>query len=768
VSPAALETSGDRFDGVGASDRDLPPDVENEGAAVLCVDDHPENLSALTAILKPLRIRVVTALGGSRALLALLRDTFAVVLLDVAMPEMNGIEAASIIKSRERTRHTPIIFLTAGEADLEQAKQGYAAGAADYLFKPLDAEVVRAKVSVFVELHRRGEKIARQAALLRDAERRQRELELDELRHRVERRYQHLGDAVSQLVLRARVDGTVDFANKRWVDFTGASLGASTGDGWQRALHPNDAERFVTQWHAAAAGGDAFRAECRLRAASGAYRWFLCEGAPERGPAHAALSGADEGEASAPTSATRDSTLIGLVASFTDVTEQKRIDEERAELLQREHAARLDLESALRRSDLMASAGQVLSRSLDPADVLGGLAGALVEWLATWCVVDRVVAPADGRGAPVLSQIAFAHASEELRPLGAELGRDATPAAESGVASVLAGGEATLCASTDAASLARALGTEQVGVVERLGAVSCMWAPLRVRGEVIGALTLVSRDRAFGPVDLALAIDLAHRAALALDNGRLFAEAQDAIRLREDFVSIASHELRTPLSALQLQVESARVMLRGATPDPVRLLGKLDVAERQVGRLTRLVGELLDVSRIRAGRLELDREDVDLVEVVREVISRFSYEISRSQTAVNVDMPESLVVHVDRLRLDQVITNLLHNALKYGRGRPVEVSLCADGDVTRLHVRDQGIGIAEDDVGRVFGRFERAVSSRSYGGIGVGLYIVDQIVRAHGAAIRVESALGEGSTFVVELPTAATTPDRAAAPAHEP
>jgi signal transduction histidine kinase len=165
-----------------------------------------------------------------------------------------------------------------------------------------------------------------------------------------------------------------------------------------------------------------------------------------------------------------------------------------------------------------------------------------------------------------------------------------------------------------------------------------------------------------------------------------------------------------------------------------------------------LIDNLLDVSRISSGRLTLQHEDVDLTEIVREVTARFADQISASGSKLDLKLNGPVLGHWDRLRLEQVITNLLTNAIKYGRGGPLE-AVC-EGTPTHavVRIRDHGIGIDPDQIGRIFGRFERAVSARSYGGLGLGLYIARQIVDAHGGRIDVESCPGEGSLFTIELP----------------
>jgi len=185
---------------------------------------------------------------------------------------------------------------------------------------------------------------------------------------------------------------------------------------------------------------------------------------------------------------------------------------------------------------------------------------------------------------------------------------------------------------------------------------------------------------------------------------------------------------------------------------PAERLGeKLGKIEGQADRLQRLINDLLDVSRIASGRLELEIDPVDLTQLALEVGARFQDEAVRMGSELSIVAHEPIIGHWDRNRLEQVITNLISNALKYGRGQPIRVSVEA-GACARLSVRDCGVGIAPEDPERIFDRFERASSSRNFGGIGLGLWIVKEITRALGGEVRVDSALGSGSTFTVELP----------------
>ncbi|MBF5046271.1 MULTISPECIES: ATP-binding protein [Myxococcaceae] len=229
----------------------------------------------------------------------------------------------------------------------------------------------------------------------------------------------------------------------------------------------------------------------------------------------------------------------------------------------------------------------------------------------------------------------------------------------------------------------------------------------------------------------------------------------EAVRTRDEFLSIASHELRTPLSTLALQASG---LLRALRPEPggedgelsrARLLKKAESLHRQVGRLEALVSGLLDVSRLSSGKLELQTEEVDLRELAGELVERMG---EASGGRLRLSAPVSVVGHWDRLRLEQVLTNLVTNALRYGRDRPVEVRVEGTPAVARLQVRDEGIGIPEEALERIFGRFERAASGRNYGGLGLGLWLTRQLVEAMQGSIHVQSRPDVGSTFTVELP----------------
>jgi PAS domain S-box-containing protein len=235
-------------------------------------------------------------------------------------------------------------------------------------------------------------------------------------------------------------------------------------------------------------------------------------------------------------------------------------------------------------------------------------------------------------------------------------------------------------------------------------------------------------------------------------------QAQEAIRLRDEFLSIASHELRTPLTALLLQLENVREHL---PPDDDKLGRNMERAKRVGARLAQLVEELLDVSRIATGKLRLNLETFDLGDAAREIIERLRESAEAARCAIRLDAPGPVRGRWDRLRIEQVLMNLISNAIKYATGQPIHVSVAREGDTAVIQVRDQGPGIPESELARIFERFERAASARHYGGMGLGLYVARQIAEAHGGTIAARNAPGGGACFTVRLPA---SPADASAP----
>jgi signal transduction histidine kinase len=273
--------------------------------------------------------------------------------------------------------------------------------------------------------------------------------------------------------------------------------------------------------------------------------------------------------------------------------------------------------------------------------------------------------------------------------------------------------------------------------------------PLTASGKTLGALTLV-RERPYDENEVELMTELAHRAALAVENAQLYEDVRLAVQVRDDFLAIASHELKTPLAALLMHVQGLERSLDAQ--DAPRLKDRLAKAAASGLRLDALINQLLDVSHITAGRLLLDPEPLSIDQLVREVGGRFAEQASRARAPLQLRLDPGVMGCWDRARLDQIVSNLLSNAIKYGKGSPIEVVLERRSDEAVLRVIDHGIGIDPDQQRRIFERFERAVGTREYGGFGLGLWIVRRIVEAGCGHIEVESERGRGATFTVTIP----------------
>ncbi|WP_163998205.1 AAA family ATPase [Pyxidicoccus caerfyrddinensis] len=412
----------------------------------------------------------------------------------------------------------------------------------------------------------------------------------------------------------------------------------------------------------------------------------------------------------------------------------------------------------------LAECSMVLAESLDFEATLMRVARLASPVLGDGCAID--VVDEDGS----LRRVVTTHSDPTLESVSRELQRDYPPDWNSPQPSVWVmktKQPLLLPELTDTILAPLCRDARHARLIRSLRARTLMAVPLLARGRTLGAITFVcaSPGRRYNCSDLALAQDLARRAAISLDNARLYRESQQAIHLRDEFLSIAAHELYTPITALQLSVQG--LARGGAAPSPETVLRTARTTQAQTRRLAHLVDELLDVSRIETGRLHLHLEPVDLAAVVQDVVEGMKDAFTRAQSPLNLHVDACCAGRWDRVRLEQVVTNLLSNALKFGAGRPIEVRLEEVDAHARLDVVDQGIGIPPARLPFIFGRFERAVSSREYGGLGLGLFIVREIVSALGGRVSVESTEGQGSRFTVELPRTGP-PDVRPAPGEAP
>lgn len=397
--------------------------------------------------------------------------------------------------------------------------------------------------------------------------------------------------------------------------------------------------------------------------------------------------------------------LMGVVVVLRDITERVH------------HELRLHI---------LAELNQCLASSLDYHEQLESLACLVVPHLADCCAVDL---REDGE----VARVALAAPHPRLAAVGDAL--------------LARAGEADGPA---APPFGRA--------VAQRGPLAAMRVPLVVRGAIQGAISLVraAGRGPFTPDDVAFMEELARRAAMAIDNSLLYREAQEAVQVRDVFLSVAAHELKTPLTSLLGYMDLLKRRVGLGTTIGERELRRIEVANAQAHRLHKMVTSLLDLSRLQMGQLSIERAPVNLTALVRRICEELEPTLSAHHLSVAAPAEEVTIIG-DELRLEQVIQNLLGNAVKYSPyGGPISLQLSAADGWARLAVQDQGLGIPADALEHIFSRFYRAANSERYHvvGMGVGLFVVKQIAELHGGRVEVESVEGEGSSFTLWLPLA--------------
>ncbi|MHB8470709.1 MAG: ATP-binding protein, partial [Gaiellaceae bacterium] len=755
---------------------------------------------------------------------------FACILLDVQMPGLDGFEVASLIKQRKRSQHIPIIFVTALSKEDRHVYRGYSEGAVDYIFKPIDPDVLRSKVSVFVELWEKNRQLREQAEQLH-------EQELANLARTSLTRYRQLADAMPQIVWTADADGNATYFNRRWFEYTGMAPADAGPNAWHLVVHPDDLPLAVARREATLVTGETFDVEYRFRAGDGVYRWHLGRAVPMR-----------DG----------DGRIEFWIGTATDIDDRRRSEDQRSFII---------------------AAGDALSGSLDYHETLAQVAQLAVGDIADWCSV-HVVEP-DGS----VAEIAVAHADPAQATFARELQKRYPPAAgaSAGAAAVIRTGEAELVPEiTDEMLAASAVDELHLGLLRQLELRSYMCVPLKTRERIVGAITFVASEsgRHFGAEDLQLAEELARRAATAIENSLLFRQAEEraqaaraiatigdgvflvdrtgrirlwndaaqrilglaaadvtgrlpseaipgwagietrlpvahageaaraesvplesdgrelwlsvsavgsddgtvfALRdlteeralesMRQDLVATVSHELRTPLAAIY----GAALTLQREDIDLAEDLSRklLEVISEEAERLAEIVNDLLLASQLDSGRLRARIERCNPLESAPTEVDAAQARLPEN-VALRIESPKRLpAVAADAGQLRQVLANLIDNAIKYSPdGGTVTVALEPDARNVRFAVSDTGLGIPAAEQRRIFEKFYRLDPDmrRGIGGTGLGLYICRELVRRVDGRIWVESNGGSGSTFVVEIPrerrSAASKGPPAAAAAH--
>jgi PAS domain S-box-containing protein len=441
---------------------------------------------------------------------------------------------------------------------------------------------------------------------------------------------------------------------------------------------------------------------------------------------------------------------VGRVWSFRDVTSRKRAEEQEIMLVQ-EQSARAEAENSQKRASLLAEASRVLSASFDYQTTLAALVRLAVPALADYCALDIVEAE------DTFERIGEAHVDPAKSQLLREVARFPKSAltARHPLMRVMATGapvlEADITPAFIRASFAEA---GQRRVVEALEPRSLICVPLVASGKPLGALTLVTSGsgRRYEIADLSLAADLARRAAVVVEHARLFHEAQQATRARDDVLAVVAHDLRNPLNTVTMAVS---LMLETTPPERVEERRQAEIVRRAADRMNRMIQDLLDVKRMESGRLTTDLKPELPATIINDTIDMLRPLAAGSTIRLEADIEDNLPpVLADAARVQQVLSNLVGNAVKF-TPRSGRITVCAehiDGEV-RFGVIDTGPGIPAEQLPHIFGRFWQAKTS-DHRGIGLGLAIAKGIVEAHNGRIWVESHVGLGSTFYFTLPVA--------------
>ncbi len=297
----------------------------------------------------------------------------------------------------------------------------------------------------------------------------------------------------------------------------------------------------------------------------------------------------------------------------------------------------------------------------------------------------------------------------------------------------------------------------QEKIFKKINMLSNIVVPIKIRNKTAGTIGFgsFSKGRLYTKRDFLFAQEIASRVAIAIDNATLYQEARSAIQARDEFLSIASHELKTPLTSMLLQLQTVLRSIKSqslANFSIEKTMVSLESTISQSKRLSKLVNDLLNISLITTGRLELEKEKTDLTRTVKEVVTRLEELAAKEGNKITLDLSPRVIGNWDRIRLEQVVTNLVTNAIKYGNGKPITIELTKNKKYALLNVTDEGIGIPKEQQEKIFDRFQRGQVNSSIKGLGVGLYLINEIVKAHHGEISIESSSQKGSTFTVQLP----------------
>ncbi|MFP2927226.1 GAF domain-containing protein [Pyxidicoccus sp. 3LG] len=733
-----------------------------EAPAVLLVDDNAANLVSLEAILEPLGVRMDKASSGEQALRFLLREDYAVILLDVRMAGLSGFETAALIKQRERTRNVPIIFLTAYGRDDVEIVTGYSTGAVDFLQKPFPPEVLRSKVAVFVELFRVQQQVRRQSELLR-----QKEAEARDAALRASGYIDRLRDFAARLSETTTVTQVCRALFEQGMMTAGAKASAvnlldASGEALEVVDSIGYSEAVLSQWRRIP-----LSANIPLTDAVKEQRpiWLATLQEWQTHYPHVDSRGVHEAAVALPL-LVKGRTLGAIGVSFARERPFSEMDRafftalahacaqalERVRLSAEEHRAHEQARAAASRLQVLAEASDAFSgANRDLGVLLDTITRQVARTLADSCAIHLL--SDDGERLELAS---FHHEDPEAHRILAEALRTPLRPGEGFNGRVVRSGKSMLVPVLTPERVAAVARPEHSGA--GVPVYSLLAVPLRMADRVVGTVSVArtTPGRSFTPEDQELLEALAAKAGLSIENARLFAEqqrSQQELRRRAEFeqqlVGIVSHDLRNPLAAISMS--AGLLEKKGELSDSQkRMVVRINQATERAARMIR---DLLDFTKARlGGGIALHRQPVDLRDVVHQVVDEVL--LAYPGRHVELDVAAEMKGEWDPDRIAQMLTNLLGNALTYSpAGAPVRVGARVDGEQALLSIFNGGDPIPPELLPRLFEPMTRGVlkegqSSRS---IGLGLYIVSDIVRGHGGGVEVVSS-EQGTTFTVRLP----------------
>ncbi|WP_341528310.1 response regulator [Nostoc sp. UHCC 0302] len=674
---------------------------------ILLIDDNPnDRLLAIRQLEREfVDLQVQQVAIAEELAQALEKEQFDLVVTDYQLRWSNGIEVLRAIKARYP--NCPVIMFT-NSGTQEIAVEAMKSGLDDYVVKSPQHQV-RLTAAVRSALER--------------AQTRQKAANL-------EARFQTLLNRLNVGIYRATVEGSLLECNPAFLRLIG--LGTlpeeQAGRFIELYFQPEDYTELLRQLRQ---NGEVSDREVQLRRADGSLIWVRVN------KTFTKIDG--------------NTIIDGLIE---DISDRKRGELEREQLLLREKAARMEAEAEKQNYSLLSEASRLLVSSLDYRTTLTNLANLVIPTLADCCFIDVV----EETNPKVFEEPVIAAATPEIEALAIVLRRlySTSIDADFGIQKVLQTLEPELVTDAPNAFLqATKQDTESLRLMRQLNVQSYMIAPLVARDRKLGAIAFFTTEpnRRYSKTNLAMAEALAHRVATAIDNARLYKQAIDANRIKDEFLAVLSHEIRTPLNPILGWAK----LLRSNKLDPQKTAFALETIERNAQLQTKLIEDLLDISRILQGKLSLNVCPVDLANSIRNALEtvRLSAEAKAIQIRSELE-PSVGQVFGDAGRLQQVVWNLLSNAIKFTPdGGQVEVYLQQVGSLAQILVRDTGKGISRDFLPYVFDTFRQADSSmtRKFGGLGLGLAIVRYLVEMHGGTVLAESlGEGKGATFIVKLP----------------